>query len=79
MAKFTYTVEECSQDTRTYTIESEVKLTEEDIIDFYLVPISPHSVETLQYKPKVTVQFKGTNYGDDTRVEISGDVKEEEK
>lgn len=79
MAKFTYTVEEHSVDTRTYIIESDLKLSEEEIIDFYLTPISPHSIETLQFEPKVTVQFNGTDYGDDAQITISGDIKEEKE
>ena len=76
--KYKYTYNEWSQDTRSYTIESNVKLTEEEIQDMAL---SCSMVEGSTYSDadrNIKATFKGTEYGDDTQTEYGGDeIKEE--
>ena len=74
--KYTYTYEEYSQDTRSYTVESNVKLTEEEIMDMAL---SCDMVDGSTYSDKNSkATFEGTEYGDDTQTEYGGDeIKEE--
>ena len=76
--KYTYTYEEYSQDTRSYTVESNVKLTEQEIQDMAL---SCEMVEGSTYSDKDSkATFKGNEYGDDTQTEYGGDeIKEDEE
>lgn len=72
--KYKYTYEEWSQDTRTYEIESDKKLTQEEIID---IASSTSMDEKRPYQTKDFVcKFKGTEWGDDSQFEITGDTKE---
>jgi hypothetical protein len=73
--KYTYHVEETSQDTRHFIIESAVKLDENEINDCITsVDYDDPNFNGDDYK----VSFKGTEYGDDSQVNISGDeVKDE--
>jgi len=75
--KYKYYYDEWSQDTRKYIIESNVELTEQEIQDMAL---SCSMVEGSTYSDKNSkATFRGTEYGDDTQIEITGDwVKEEE-
>ena len=75
--KFTYYYEETSQDTRSWEIESEVMLTEDEIMELS-TEVSFENGDTSEgdnYK----VTFKGTEYGDDTQYEIDGDEIKEER
>ena len=75
--KYTYTYEEYSQDTRSYTVESNVKLTEEEIQDMAL---SCSMVEGSTYSDKNSkATFKGTEFGDDSQTEYGGDEIKEDK
>ena len=78
MSKYNYTYEEYSQDTRSYTVESDVKLTREEIQDMAL---SCSMVEGATYKSKNSIAtFKGTEFGDDSQTEFGGDeIKEEDE
>ena len=78
MSKYNYTYEEYSQDTRSYTIESDVKLTQEEIQEMAL---SCSMVEGATYKSKNSIAtFKGTEFGGDSQTEYGGDeIKEEEE
>ena len=78
MSKYNYTYEEYSQDTRSYTVESDVKLTQEEIQEMAL---SCSMVEGATYKSKNSkATFKGTEFGDDSQTEYGGDeIKEEEE
>jgi hypothetical protein len=68
--KYTYYVEETSQDTRNYTVESDVELDEDEINDCITsVDYDDPNFNGDDYK----VSFKGTEYGDDSQVNISGD------
>ena len=78
--KYTYEIEEYSQDSRHYTVESNVKLTEEQINQTYWeVDFVDGYTNTfdLDDKTKVKVTYVGTEYGDDAQVNITGDVEEE--
>jgi hypothetical protein len=81
MAKYTYEVEEYSQDSRHYEIVSDVKLSEEEITDIYC-EVDLVDGYTNQWKMvdkgNVKVTFIGTEYGDDSQVNINGDIEEKE-
>jgi len=67
--KYKYEVEEYSQDARHFIVESDVKLDEDDITDC-ISNVSldkPNSYNGDDYK----VSFKGTEYGDDSQVDIT--------
>ena len=87
--KYKYTITEYSQDTRTWEITSDVKLTEEFITDnqgeFCDVGQSTNSLSIHRNIEdedreitidKIEVAFTGTDYGDDTQVDIDGDFAE---
>ena len=90
--KYTYEIEEYSQDTRHYTVESEVKLTEDqinkaycevgfkdgDVNEFTLGDIDD-DVFLPKNKSNIKVTFLFTEYGDDSQVNIDGDDIEEEE
>ena len=66
--KYKYKVQEYSQDTRHFYIESNVELDEDEINDC-ISNVSldePNTYEDDDYK----VSFKGTEYGDDSQVDI---------
>ena len=66
--KYKYKVQEYSQDTRHYFIESAVELDEDEINDC-ITNVSldkPNTYKDDDYK----VSFKGTEYGDDSQVDI---------
>ena len=76
--KYNYYYDEWSQDTRKYKVESDSPLTRDEIIHMAssckIVDGSTYS--DVDKNAKVT--FKGTEYGDDTQTEITGDwVKED--
>tara|TARA_R100000353_G_scaffold2288_1_gene3393 strand:- start:367 stop:597 length:231 start_codon:yes stop_codon:yes gene_type:complete len=75
--KYTYYYEETSQDTRCWEIESEVKLTEDEIQDLALETTFEDGDTSSGDTYKVT--FKCTEYGDDCQCEITGDeIKQED-
>ena len=85
--KYKYTITEYSQDTRTWEISSDVKLTEEFITnnqsEFCDVGQSEQSLRIIRNLEdeeitidKIEVAYSGTDYGDDTQVDIDGDFKE---
>ena len=75
--KFTYYYEEWSQDTRSFKIESEVKLTESEITELS-TEVSFENGDT-SIGDTYIVTFQGTEYGDDTQYKIDGDeIKEED-
>ena len=62
---------------RSYTVESDVKLTREEIQDMAL---SCSMVEGATYKSKNSIAtFKGTEFGDDSQTEFGGDETKEEQ
>tara|TARA_Y100000114_G_scaffold13718_1_gene11088 strand:- start:249 stop:509 length:261 start_codon:yes stop_codon:yes gene_type:complete len=85
--RFNYKFEETSTDTRHFYIESEVELTEDEarllISEVSLTDNDSSSGDIndwdIQQKGSYKVTFKGTEYGDNTDIEITGDdVKEED-
>tara|TARA_S200002703_G_scaffold42088_1_gene36446 strand:- start:188 stop:475 length:288 start_codon:yes stop_codon:yes gene_type:complete len=89
---YEYEVEEYSQDARQYRIECNVKLTKEQLtelqnlcfgnkvgveVELTLADIETE-VEGQSQDEKVLVTFLGIDYGDDSQINISGDVLEEE-
>ena len=74
--KFTYYYEEWSQDTRSFKIESEVKLTESEIAELSTEVSFTDGDTSTGNTYKVT--FNGTEYGDNTQYEITGDDLKEE-
>ena len=79
--KYKYTYQEWSQDTREFEIESDVQLTEEEIQD---ISMGCNFTDGYTYlggekDKRFKATFKGTEFGDDTQTNISGDeVKEDE-
>ena len=74
--KFTYYYKEWSQDTRSFEIESEVKLTENEIMEISTEVSFKNDDTSTGDTYKVT--FQGTEYGDDTQYDITGDDLKEE-
>ena len=87
---YTYEVEEYTQDTRHYTIHSDVKLTEEQInLAFCEVELKDGDTNTFTLqdiddevliphnKCNIKVTFNYTEYGDDAQVNITGELEEE--
>ena len=80
--KYNYTYEEYSQDTRSYEIESDVKLTEEVIQDIALgcSMTDGYTYVGGEKDKRFKATFKGTEFGDDSQTEYGGDeMKEDEK
>ena len=66
--KYKYRVEETSQDTRHFIIESAIKLDEDEINDCITsVDYNDPNFNNDNYK----VFFKGTEYGDDSQINIT--------
>tara|TARA_R110002012_G_scaffold76325_3_gene192675 strand:- start:3130 stop:3375 length:246 start_codon:yes stop_codon:yes gene_type:complete len=81
MAKYTYEIEEYSQDSRHYEIVSDVKLSEEEITDIYCEVdfVDGYTNQwKIEDKGNVKVTFKGTEFGDDSQVNINGEIKEKD-
>ena len=74
--KFTYHYEEWSQDTRSFKIESEVELTESEIVELSTEVSFEDGDTSLGDTYKVT--FNGTEYGDNSEYKVSGDNPKEE-
>ena len=74
--KFTYHYEETSQNTRCWEIESEVMLTENEIMELSMEVGSDGETSSGDtYK----ITFKGIKYGENTEYKITGDeIKEED-
>jgi|TARA_Y100000310_G_scaffold180376_1_gene180262 predicted nucleotidyltransferase len=73
---YKYHIEEYSQDVRLYLVESDEKLTEEEIHEaFPEVELTDGATSITEKGIKVT--FEGTEYGDDSQVNIDGEVKSE--
>jgi len=70
--KYKYKVQEYSQDTRHFFIESAVELDEDEITECVSsVSFNENSKTGLNINgSKVYVQFKGTEYGDDSQINI---------
>ena len=73
--KYFYTYDEYSQDTRSYEIESDVKLTKSEVQDLALGCTMEEGSTNTDKNSKAT--FKGTDYGDDAQVEYAGDFEDD--
>lgn len=75
--KFDYDFEEYSQDSRHWLITSTRRLTENELLDLwgYGFHFNENSIEVIKLDDghKVEVAFRGTEYGDDTQCNYSGD------
>lgn len=82
MTKYNYTYEEYSQDTRSFEIESDVKLTQEEIQDIALgcTFTDGYTYQGGEKDKRFKATFTGTEYGDDTQTEYGGDeiIEEDE-
>jgi hypothetical protein len=78
--KYKYTYQEWSQDTREFEIESDVKLTREEIQDISLgcTLTDGYTYQGGEKDKRFKATFIGTEFGDDTQTEISGDEMIEE-
>jgi hypothetical protein len=79
--KYKYTLEEYSQDTRTYTVESDVMLTQGEILDIALgcALTDGYTYKGGEKGKRFNATFEGTEFGDDAQCEYSGDdIKKEE-
>lgn len=74
---YKYTYKEWSQDTRTFEIESKVKLTEEEIVD--IATTTPENEVSVYQTKDFTSRYTGTEWGDDCQFEITGDTKNDKK
>ena len=76
---YTYTATETSEDTRTFTIKSDKKLTYDDVADIYQDSSLSEEDERkyIEYRKGVTMMYHGTSYGDSDS-DIDGDFIEEE-
>ena len=78
MSKYTYVVEESTYDSRRYTVKSDRKLTESELKDAYMELGIPEqgtfdTFDELPYEGKevnFTVYYDGTDYGEDSQMEI---------
>ena len=75
---YIYTARETSDDTRTFTIKSDKKLTYDDVVDIYQDSDLSEEDErkTIEYRKGVTMIYHGTEYGD-SKSDIDGDFIEE--
>ena len=78
--KYKYTYDEWSQDTRSYEVESDVKLTKEAIQDIALGCDMREGYIYLggEKDKRFKATFKGTEFGDDSQTEYGGDETKEE-
>lgn len=78
MSEYEYKYTEQSVDIREWTITSPRKLTEEEVkeigMDWGSFTEGETSIVEHEDYPKCKVVFNGTEYGDDTQIEIEGDT-----
>ena len=77
--KYTYHVEETSQDTRNYTIESDVQLTHDEIVDCLGNVSINNEKNSFVGEDGIKTTFEDTEWGDDCQIDISGDKVKEAK
>ena len=81
MKTYEYKYTEQSVDVREWKLTSPTKLSEQDVIDICVDWGSFKEGETTiikdKYLPECEVTFTGTEYGDDTQVEIQGELEDE--
>jgi len=77
MSKYIYEASEQSVDTRSWTIESDRQLTEEEVFEIYQDSQIEDEGKEQEYSEGIMVTFDGTEYGDDAQPLVEGDFKEE--
>ena len=75
--KYIYEVSESSVDVRSWFIESDRQLTEEEVSDIYQDSQIEDEGKEYQYSDGIMVTYDGTEYGDDAQPLLEGDFKEE--
>ena len=75
--KYIYEVSESSVDVRSWTIESDKQLTEEEVSDIYQDSQIEDVSKEYQYSKGITITYDGTEYGDDAQPLLEGDFKDE--
>ena len=73
--KYTYKVEQHTVDVRYYTVQSDVKLTEEKCREKTTEVTLTNGSEHVMKNSKV--KFHGIEYGADTQIIVHGEVKED--
>jgi hypothetical protein len=77
--KYIYEASEQTVDVRSWTIESDRQLTEEEVEGIYQDSQIEDAGKEYKYSEGIMVTFNGTEYGDDSIPNIEGDFKEEEE
>ena len=77
---YEYVVQDSSVDVRTHVINSEQQLTKDEISELISESALKEGVEELMRSNPylITMQYRGTEYGNDCQVQCYGDVLEEE-
>ena len=75
--KYIYEVSESSVDVRSWTIESDRQLTEEEVTDIYQDGNMDNEGKEEEYSKGITMTYDGTEYGDDAQPKLEGDFKDE--
>jgi len=75
--KYIYEVSESSVDVRSWFIESDRQLTEEEVSDIYQDSQIKDEGKEYQYPDGIMVTYDGTEYGDDAQPLLKGDFKDD--
>jgi hypothetical protein len=75
--KYIYEVSESSVDVRSWTIESDRQLTEEEVSDIYQDSQIEDEGKEHEHSKGITITYHGTEYGDDAQPLFEGDFKDE--
>tara|TARA_A100000172_G_scaffold81010_1_gene72386 strand:- start:785 stop:1039 length:255 start_codon:yes stop_codon:yes gene_type:complete len=75
---YIYEVSESSVDVKSWTIESDRQLTEEEVSDIYQDSQVEDEGKQYQYSDGIMVTYDGTEWGYDAQPLLDGDFKEEE-
>lgn len=78
MSKYIYEASEQTVDTRSWTIESDRQLTEEEVLEIYQDSQIEDEGKENEHSTGIVVTYDGTEYGDDSQPTVEGDFKEEE-
>ena len=76
--KYIYEASEQSVDVRSWTIESDRKLTEEEVTQIYQDSQIDDEGKEYEYSKGIMVTFDGTEYGDDSIPNVQGDFKDDD-
>ena len=76
MSKYIYEASEQSVDVRSWTIESDRQLTEEEVFEIYQDSQIEDEGKEIEYSTGIVVTYDGTEYGDNAQPLVEGDFKE---